>query len=361
MTYERVATFADVLPDIRSDGVRLSPLQRNIFTAVAYRDIFQFAPSVTEIHRYLPFASATREQVEAALGAGDLVPGFLATDGSHYALRGREAFFALRNQRRLYSARLMKKACITAARLASLPFIEMIALTGSLAAENPDEEADIDLIIVTSADRLWRVNAMTSVLRFVDQKLGPRHFCPNVMRTTQALEFESRRLYTAQEMGMMVPLYGYHRYLEIFERNSWMFKFLPNCTPYAEPANIVSAPAAPGTRRLLESIFASPLGNLLETTWYKRRTRQCNNPDHLFSKYTPFTHQRQGLFLGMGDTIEHALDCRLASAGLPPATLPEAGAGSTPPAGHGTDFPRRETTNDTPGTEDARPTVPPTR
>lgn len=358
MTYERVATFADVLPETSSDGARLSPLERNIFTAVAYRDIFQFAPSVAEIHRYLPFASATREQVEAALGAGNLVPGFLATDGSHYALRGREAFFPLRDQRRQHSTRLMKKACITAARLASLPFIEMIALTGSLAAENPDEEADIDLIIVTSADHLWRVNAITSALRFVDQKLGPRHFCPNVMRTTEALEFESQRLYTAQEMGMMVPLYGYHRYLEIFERNSWLHQFLPNCTPYAKPANLVSAPAAPGTRRVLESIFTSPLGSLLESTWYKRRIRQCANPDHLFSQYTPFTHQRQGLFLGMGDTIEHALDCRLATAGLPPVTLPQDGAAPTASDGSEADFVRRETANDAPPAG-ARPTATP--
>lgn len=317
MTFERVASFAAELPQTLScDASRLPVLEQRILAAVAYRDMFQFAPDVGEITRYLPLCKAEEDEVRAALAGARLVPDFLVTDGQYYALRGREQYFDTRRARHDVSRVLRAKAVRTAARIASLPFVRMIALTGSLAAENPDPDADIDVIIVTEAGRLWRVNAVTSTIRFIDQHLGPRHFCPNVMRSTDALEFESRRLYTSQEMGMMVPLYGYDVYLETFDRNPWVQQFLPNCGPLPAPADLVTEPLAGGTRSLLESVFDSPAGRSLERIWYRRRLNQHQDPAHRFNRYTPFTPEAQGLYLDMGDTIEDALNARLAQLGL---------------------------------------------
>ena len=319
VTFERVAAFADDLPaGAAGDASDLPTLEQRIVAAVAYRDMFQFAPDAAEITRYLPHLQSSEANVHAALAGGRLVPEILVTDGQYYALKGREAFFALRRERREIARTLRAKAVRTAARIASLPFVQMIALTGSLAAENPDPDADLDVIIVTDAGRLWRVNAVTSTLRFIDQHLGPRHFCPNVMRSKAALEFENHRLYTAQEMAMMVPLFGYDTYLEIFDRNPWVHTYLPNCEPFEAPADLVASPLAPGSRDLLEAVFNSAAGQQLERIWYDRRVRQHRDPDHRFHRYTPFTPEAQGLYVDMGEAIEGALNSRLAQVGLPP-------------------------------------------
>src|SRR5688572_16961997 len=78
--------------------VRLNALERAIYSTIAYRDVFDFAPTLDEVHRYLHWVRCERADVAHAIGQAPL-SSHLATDGKFYALRDRPGLLALRPER----------------------------------------------------------------------------------------------------------------------------------------------------------------------------------------------------------------------------------------------------------------------
>src|SRR5262249_17496453 len=137
----------------------LSALERAIYSTVAYRDVFHFPLTTSEIHRYLHGCSASQEQVTAALAMGPLREYHVETDGANFALRGRGALFAIRRARTQLSTERWPTALRMGRFLASLPNVRMVAITGSLAAENFSRRADIDFLLLTDGGTMWRTRA----------------------------------------------------------------------------------------------------------------------------------------------------------------------------------------------------------
>src|SRR5215471_5536344 len=82
-------------------GVRLTELERAIYSTIAYRDVFDFAPTIDEIHRYMHFIRCTREDVASALQTGGLLPDHVITDGVYFSLKDRQQLFAARRKRQM--------------------------------------------------------------------------------------------------------------------------------------------------------------------------------------------------------------------------------------------------------------------
>ncbi len=219
----------------RSAG-RLTPvtsLERAIVEALAYSDVFDWPLTPSEVHAYLPIAAAP-EEVDAALeptdrpgsapsGLGRLV---VVRDGLA-VLAGREELIERRRRRIATSAELWRRAGGLAASLAWLPFVRMVALTGSLAMGAAEGDADVDLFVVTADGRLWLTRAMTiGVVRVAAARRV--RLCPNYFVAESALELSQRDTFTAHELAQMVPIAGLDTYHELLERNDWYRSFLPN-------------------------------------------------------------------------------------------------------------------------------------
>ena len=291
------------MDDIRRYESQLTELELSIYAAIAYRDVFEFPLTDKEIHRFLPYVSATLDQVRGALSTGSLVPSLVVTNGEYFALEGRERIFSVRRGREKRLDVLWKRARKFARIVANLPFVETIAISGSLAAGNPNEGADIDLFVIISKGHLWRTRILIRALRHLDFAFGTRTFCPNSMRTTASLRFEFERIYIAQELMQLEPVYGETGYLELLAANLWSQKFLPN----AEPQKHVSQPCQPysGTvRRLLTMILDSPFGEWFEQWSSARKIESFSQPEHVLSSYTPFTKEQEGLNIEFANRVE---------------------------------------------------------
>jgi hypothetical protein len=204
----------------------LEPLASAIVAALAYADVFDWPLTPVEVHRALPVAAELEEVAEALTAPGSL-RGLVAQQDGFVMLAGHEALADGRRRRMAASRHLWHRAARVARVVAALPLVRMVAVTGSLAVGAAEDDADVDLLVVTEDERLWLTRAMTiGVVRAA--AAGGVRLCPNYFLAASALELRERDLFTAHELTQMVPVAGLSTYRELLERNGWYRAFLPN-------------------------------------------------------------------------------------------------------------------------------------
>ena len=231
-----------------------------VFHTLAYADVFDYPLTAPEVYRYLTSAKGTVEEVSRALSDKSL---FSQID-DYFTLCGREHIVETRKRRAQVAVRLWTKSTRYGRVIASLPFVKMVAVTGSLAMNNTDEGTDVDYLIVTAPNRLWTCRALILLVARV-AKLEGVHLCPNYLITTNALALKEKSLYVAHELAQMIPLSGMEIYDEIRRRNDWIGEYLPRASGAPEPPE-AAAPVKRSSviQRALELVLRLPFGHWFE-------------------------------------------------------------------------------------------------
>jgi hypothetical protein len=215
-------------------------LERAVLRTVAYGDVFDYPVRDLEVHRYLHGLHVPLDAVRAALHRGAAAGGPLAHHDGYYMLPGRERLVATRRERAERAARLWPAAVRYGRAIASLPFVRLVAVTGSLAWDNVPADADIDYLVVTSPDRVWVVRWLVALLRRVAGQEG-LVISPNHIVSTRALGVPERDLYVAYELAGMTPIAGMGMYRRLRQANAWTVGYLPNAAeaPRRPPVHLV--------------------------------------------------------------------------------------------------------------------------
>jgi hypothetical protein len=260
-------------------------LQHAILQTVAYADVFDYPLSSVEIHRYLTGVRASREEVDQVLQEGNLIP----QNAGFYMLPDREGLAAMRQGRERIAAQMWPQAIHYGRLIADLPFVRMVAVTGSLAMNNADQDPDIDYLIVTAPGRLWMVRALALGIARAAATQGVR-LCPNYLISENSLVFPDQTLYAAHELAQMVPLSGLDVYEQINNLNLWKERFLPNAVG-VPPVRIqmTAHNQPPAIKTILERALGTPLGAWFEGWEMRRKVRrltreQSNSPESFFAR-----------------------------------------------------------------------------
>ncbi len=196
-----------------------------VLRPILYADIFDFPLTFDEIYRFLG-VKADPEEVKSLLDQAVRQQHLVQIDG-FYALPDRPHLINKRQERLQSSQQLWPTALYYGHWMASLPFVQMVSITGALAVENPrDGVDDIDYLIVTRARRLWVCRTLIILLVRLGRLRGAQ-LCPNYLITENALYFEDNNLFVAREILQMVPLYGQESYLKLRHLNAWVTDYLP--------------------------------------------------------------------------------------------------------------------------------------
>jgi hypothetical protein len=204
-------------------NARGTAILSSVFHTLAYADVFDYPLTVSEVYRYLPSANASFEEIVQALTDKTL---FSKID-DYYTLRGREGIVDTRQRRAEVAHRIWVKAARYGRIIASLPFVRMVAVTGSLAMNNVEDGKDIDYMIVTAPKHLWTSRALALLVTRLARLEGVS-LCPNYLITTNVLALDEHSLYVAHELAQMIPLSGMEIYDEMRRLNDWMADYLPN-------------------------------------------------------------------------------------------------------------------------------------
>ncbi len=287
---------------------KITPLQCAVLHALTYADIFDYPLTAVEVHRYLTGVKASYEQTSLALSDANLREGAIAQRGDYYILRGREAIVETRMQRRSTSGHLWQHAQYYGHILAALPFVRMVAVTGSLAMDNIDASADIDYFIVAARGRLWISRAISLLVVHIAKFAGVT-LCPNYFVSENALLLPDRSLYTAHELVQMIPLSEIVIYNEMRRLNTWTDQYLPNAQGTPELFTKLNRP----------SRWQFPLEVLLNLfpmkyfeAWEMKRKIKKLSHEQSFSPEAHFSAEVcKGHANGHGQQTEAALDERL--------------------------------------------------
>jgi hypothetical protein len=290
--------------------VQLNALERAIYSTIAYRDVFDFAPTREEIHRYLHWVQCDRADVAHAVAQAPLSP-HIVTDGRFYALRHRAHLLALRPERQSMVERSWPLTLRYARYLASLPHVRMVGITGSFAAGNVKPDCDIDFIVLTEAGTMWRTRALAIASALIDRKIGSGKLCPNFFLSVAALSLERRSLYDAHELAQLLPLFGRETYDELRRANAWTDAFLPNARGAPSEEYYFTQPPFAGLKSCVEWGSRSIFGRALENFEARRKIHRFNETDYLKGAWTKSTRESHSLRDYVRQDIETAWRSRL--------------------------------------------------
>ena len=264
-------------------------LERAILEALTYSDIFDYPLRFDELHRYLPVRAQAHE-LEIALSS---LNGQVNHHGEFYFLAGRDEITEIRKQREARSRKLLPIALRYGRILGALPFVRMVALTGSLAVLNISKNADFDYMLVTAPGRVWTARAFALLFNRFVRPFG-HTICPNLIVSESALEWPLHDLYSARELCQMIPIAGMDVYREVMRVNAWARDILPNSSHDSaeRPSGVSRENGATEVATTLQSFFEfflrGKLGDTFES-WEMTRKIARFSKQPGFGEETIFT------------------------------------------------------------------------
>jgi len=191
--------------------------------------------------------------------------------------------------------------------ISKFPFVEGVAISGSLSKGYYDENSDIDFFIITSSKRLWIARTLLVLYKKIFLLNSRKFFCVNYYISTNSLEISEQNRFTATELATMIPMYGNGSFHDFYEGNKWANAFLPNKI-ITEGLTNLNAIKKPFLIKLTEKLLSNKLGNTLDALFlkitYKRWKVKFKNmdQDHFniamkstknVSKHHPRNYQKQ--------------------------------------------------------------------
>src|SRR3989339_1162296 len=222
------------------------PLSKNILLTIIYYDIFNYPLTSFETWEYLlstnndqgsvinkKVESSTLEEIIEALESKEIKK-YVEEFQGFYFFKGRKNLVERRIQNDKNSIAKYKIAGRVTGWLRFLPFVRMVAVTGTLAMKNSEKNSDIDFFVVLETGRIFTGRLLVTLLVHI---LGKRRYrkkiknrvCLNYFITNGSLEIKRQDLFAANEYSFIYPLFGFKIYEKFGEANiNWIKRHKPN-------------------------------------------------------------------------------------------------------------------------------------
>jgi hypothetical protein len=247
-------------------------LEKAILRTVIYSDMFSFPLKAEEIHRFLIGRSATLEDVQETLCSSEDLTSSLDCIGGYYLLRAGSASLRGRlikeHQASLRWRNLKRRLWL----FHCAPFIRMVAITGSLAANSTDADADVDMLLVCRSGRVYTSLMLFRVLRRLRLFRG---YCANYVLDESSLALDDRDIFTARELVQSIPVYGRETYRRLLRANRWATDYFPSGDFENHRSEWLDepGPAARAIKSTAERFFNLFVGDRLESSHYRWNLR----------------------------------------------------------------------------------------
>jgi hypothetical protein len=265
-----------------------SPAEEAAFLrSVLYAAVFDYPLTIEQLHEALIGVAATPADLARWYDESYTLQQVIEFSDGYFFPRGRRDLLDLRHAREVISRSVLKELRQPLSLVLRMPFVRMVALSGSLAHLNAGGEADLDLFVITKANRVWSV---TTTLLVLARVFGwRRRLCLNYVISETHLAVEPDDLFSANQIVHLRPLSGEDVYQRFIAANPFVHRLYPNFSPRplqpaGGPSTTLGAGGAQGpglgvsgSRRRLEAALDWTVAPLVERFcraaygWHLRR------------------------------------------------------------------------------------------
>ena len=263
-----------------------TPAELSVLRAVTYASLFQFPLTPSETRRTL---------VGCVLSDAGLMSLYRASAFLQERVDYRFGFFMPAGRTSWLDERAVRQArsvwLIDAHRrflnvLCALPFVRLVAVSGSLAHLNATTDADLDLFIITAGARVWSVTTAIVVLA---KLMGCRKaVCANFVVSDRDLSIAPADEFSANQLIHLRPVAGGDAYQQLLDANPFVSDTYPNFDPQeTRPWPFMPSPRAAVIKHVLETVLAIPSGAIEAVCraaygWYlRRKVRTWASPEQV--------------------------------------------------------------------------------
>lgn len=234
-------------------------LSLTILASLAYFEVFSHPLNFREIMDFSRIPACTGDAVEAVLRR--LIDGgFVHEKDGFYFLGDDPGVVASRVAANRMAQKRMRSAKFYSGVIARFPFVRAVFISGSLSKGVMDTEDDIDFFIVTEPGRLWVARMLLTLFKRTFLLNSHRNFCLNYFIDTSHFAIPEQNIFTATEIGLILPMYNSNFYHRFLDENSWYRYYYPNLAPLENVGNMPEKPVA----TIIEKILSGPSGNRLD-------------------------------------------------------------------------------------------------
>lgn len=246
-----------------------SAIEKNILATLAWFDINERPLTTFECWYYLFIKEG---ELISSVTLPDVAESLINLQNQNL-IKSQNGFWQLisadwlegRQQKERWALPKWKRAQQGACLIAKVPFVRMVALVNSVAWASPRQKnSDVDLFIVASANHLWLVRLLVTLL--VQLRGWRRHgvktnarLCLSFYTASNNLAFENLALpfdpYLYYWAVSLVPLYDEGIYKQWQEKNIWVKKYLPNAWEGIENKIITTSKVCSFFKIVMEKIF----------------------------------------------------------------------------------------------------------
>ena len=227
-----------------------------IVRSVIYASLFDYPLTLDQLHRSLLESSQTREEILATYRSSPLLQATIDCREGLFFARGRSALIGERRRREARSRTFIAVHRSLLTLVCALPFVRLVALSGSVAHLNIERGADLDLFVVTRGRRVWSTTVAIVLLAKLMRRR--RTLCANFIVADSELALGQQDLFTANQVVHLKPLAGADVLADLLTVNPFVARFYPNARPLRAWELPLNVPAYPRAKAAAETLLAGP-------------------------------------------------------------------------------------------------------
>ncbi len=230
-----------------------------VLRSVTYASLFDYPLTLEQLHASLIGVGADAETVAAWWRNSEFLQATIDHESGCYFPAGRVDLLPTRARREALSRDLLDRDRRILAVVAGMPFVRMVALSGSLAHLNAETSADLDVFVITAPHRVWSV---TLSLLVIARLFGwRRRLCLNYVISEDALGVEPPDLFSANQIIHLRPILGHDVFARFVNANPFVREFYPN---FAISGDAISPSSPQALKPFLERVLSIGLAQAAE-------------------------------------------------------------------------------------------------
>ena len=257
-----------------------------IARSVLFASLFDYPLTLAQLRQTLIESAQTPSEIQALFARSETLQATIEHRQGFFFPRDRRDLVSERRRREARSRIFLDRHRRLLSVICALPYVEMVALSGSIAHLNLEGSGDLDLFIVTKGRHVWSVTVAVVIIAKLMRRR--KTTCANFVLADSALTLDQQDLFSASQIIHLKPVVGEDTYRRFVAANPFVSRFYPNfrVTP-AMGRRSGRNPFARGVKRLVETAMAAP-SMLVEHLcrrayrWYlTRRSSTWDSPEQV--------------------------------------------------------------------------------